>query len=87
MGRMGFGFWESCGRALPRLEKALVARTHNQKSMRKHLQAHGWTETLGGRHVIKMTKPGHRPITLPMHGGRDYSRGLTASILRQAGVS
>ena len=25
--------------------------------------AHGWTETLGGKHVIKMEKPGRRPIT------------------------
>src|SRR5207253_7279432 len=30
-------------------------------------------------------KGGSRPITLPAHRGRDYSRGLTAAILRQAG--
>jgi hypothetical protein len=45
-------------------------------------------DTLGGKHNIKMVKDGEeRPITLPMHKGRDYSRGLTASILKQAGVS
>ena len=64
-----------------------MAKTHNQKSMRKHLQEHGWIQTSGGKHVVKMTKPGSRPITLPMHRGRDYSPGLAASILRQAGVS
>jgi predicted RNA binding protein YcfA (HicA-like mRNA interferase family) len=31
-----------------------------------------------------MTKPGQRPITLPMHKGRDYSKGLDAAIRRQA---
>jgi predicted RNA binding protein YcfA (HicA-like mRNA interferase family) len=36
--------------------------------------------------VVKMEKPGHRPITLPMHHGSDYSRSLTAAILRQAGL-
>jgi len=55
--------------------------------MWQFLQDNGWTQTLGGKHVIKMIKPGERPITLPMHKGRDYSRGLSASILRQAGLS
>lgn len=64
-----------------------MTKTYNQKSMRKRLEEHGWTQTRGGRHVIKMTKPGCRPITLPMHKGRDYSSGLTAAILRQAGIS
>jgi predicted RNA binding protein YcfA (HicA-like mRNA interferase family) len=64
-----------------------VARTYNQKSMRKLLEQHGWTQTLGGKHVVKMTKPGCRPITLPMHKGRDYGARLTASILRHAGVA
>jgi predicted RNA binding protein YcfA (HicA-like mRNA interferase family) len=64
-----------------------MATVYNQKSMRQFLQDNGWTQTLGGKHVIKMIKPGERPITLPMHKGRDYSRGLSASILRQAGLS
>ena len=33
-----------------------------------------------------MVKSGRRPITLPQHKGRDYSAGLTAAILRQAGL-
>jgi hypothetical protein len=37
----------------------------NQKSARKLLEANGWTMTRGGKHVVKMTKPGERPITSP----------------------
>jgi predicted RNA binding protein YcfA (HicA-like mRNA interferase family) len=55
--------------------------------MRKLLTEHGWRESRGGKHVVKMTKPGKRPITLPMHRGRDYGRGLERAILRQAGLS
>ena len=62
-------------------------RVRNQRSMKHLLEANGWTETLGGRHVVKMTKPGHRPITLPHDkGGGGYPPGLTAAILRQAGL-
>jgi predicted RNA binding protein YcfA (HicA-like mRNA interferase family) len=55
--------------------------------MRKLLTEHGWTESRGGKHVVKMTKPGKRPITLPMHRGRDYGKGLERAILGQAGLS
>jgi predicted RNA binding protein YcfA (HicA-like mRNA interferase family) len=66
----------------------VVAKVYSQKSMRKLLEGHGWTMTLGGKHNVKMVKDGEeRPITLPMHKGRDYSRALSASILKQAGVS
>lgn len=58
----------------------------NQKKAIKLLEQNGWTRSRGGKHVVKMTKPGQRPITLPHHKGRDYSKGLTAAILRQAGV-
>ncbi len=51
------------------------------------LTRHGWTKTRGGKHNVKMTKPGHRPITLPQHRGSDYGKGLTRAILRQAGLS
>jgi predicted RNA binding protein YcfA (HicA-like mRNA interferase family) len=40
----------------------------------------------GGKHQVKMTKPGCRPITLPQHKGRDYPTGLAQAILRQAGL-
>jgi predicted RNA binding protein YcfA (HicA-like mRNA interferase family) len=58
----------------------------NQKSARKLLEENGWAMTRGGKHVIKMTKRGERPITLPHHKKRDYPPGLTAAILRQAGL-
>ena len=58
----------------------------NQKKAKKLLEQNGWLATKGGTHVVKMEKEGHRPITLPMHKGRDYSPGLTAAIQRQAGL-
>lgn len=61
-----------------------VAKLVNQKSAIKLLERHGWTKTVGGKHV-KMTKDGHA-ITLPPHKGQDYSRGLTSAILKQAGI-
>jgi predicted RNA binding protein YcfA (HicA-like mRNA interferase family) len=59
----------------------------NQKTVRKLLEKEGWTVARGGKHNVKMVKSGKRPITLPMHRGEDYSKALTASILRQAGLS
>lgn len=61
-----------------------VAKLLNQKSAIRLLRRHGWREIVGGKHSVKMTKPGRRPITLPMHKGRDYGSGLTHAILRQA---
>ncbi|MEV7013244.1 type II toxin-antitoxin system HicA family toxin [Streptosporangium sp. NPDC051022] len=63
-----------------------LPRVLNQRKAKKLLEAAGWVETLGGKHTVKMEKDGHRPITLPMHGGRDYSPSLTDAILRQAGL-
>jgi predicted RNA binding protein YcfA (HicA-like mRNA interferase family) len=56
----------------------------NQKVAIALLEAHGWMLTRGGKHAVKMTKAGRRPITLPKHRGRDYGPGLTRAILRQA---
>ena len=61
-------------------------RAQNQKSMQRLLEANGWTATVGGKHQVKMTKPGHRPITLPMNHGRDYPVGLAVAIMRRAGL-
>jgi predicted RNA binding protein YcfA (HicA-like mRNA interferase family) len=58
----------------------------NQKSAKKLLEEHGWRQTRGGKHNIKMEKPGHRPITLPYHHGEDYGKGLSAAIRKQAGL-
>ena len=63
-----------------------LPRRLNQKAARKLLEEHGWTEVQGGEHVVKMTKPGSRPITLPSHRGADYGPGLTRAILKQAGL-
>jgi predicted RNA binding protein YcfA (HicA-like mRNA interferase family) len=59
----------------------------DQKSARRLLESHGWTAVRGGKHVVKMTKPGHRPITLPRHRGTTDGAGLTRAILRQAGLN
>ena len=66
--------------------KNRLPRVLNQKSAKELLERNGWTETLGGKHNVKMEKPGQRPITLPKHRGQDYSRGLRDAILRQAGL-
>ena len=58
----------------------------DQKQWIKLLAQHGWTKERGGKHQVKMTKPGHRPITLPMHKGGQYPKGLNAAIRRQAGL-
>lgn len=60
--------------------------TLNQKKAIKLLKENGWTQSRGGTHQVKMTKDGHRPITLPQHKGRDYQPGLTSAILKQAGL-
>ena len=63
-----------------------MARLMNQKKAIRLLEKNGWTLDRGGKHVVKMTKPGQRPITLPHHRGQDYAPGLTRAILRQAGL-
>jgi predicted RNA binding protein YcfA (HicA-like mRNA interferase family) len=60
--------------------------TLNQKKAIKLLRENGWSTSRGGKHQIKMTKAGRRPITLPQHKGRDYPPGLARAILRQAGL-
>lgn len=67
-------------------EKRILPRTLSQRTARALLEAEGWTMTIGGKHQVKMEKPGHRPITLPAHRRGDYSAGLTNAILRQAGL-
>lgn len=69
------------GKGKPEIPKIL-----NQRSAKKLLESLGWVQTLGGKHNIKMEKQGERPITLPMHKGRDYSKGLRDSILKEAGI-
>ena len=63
-----------------------IPRVMSQRTAKRLLKEHGWVETVGGKHSVKMEKDGERPITLPMHQGRDYSAALTNAILRQAGL-
>jgi hypothetical protein len=55
-----------------------------QRQWIKLLEAEGWTRGTGGKHQVKMTKPAHRPITLPENRRRAYSKGLEAALRRQA---
>lgn len=57
-----------------------------QKEWIKRLQGEGWTRERGGKHQVKMTKPGHRPITLPENKRRVYAKGLEAALRREAGL-
>jgi len=63
-----------------------IRGTLSQKKAIKLLKENGWTQGRGGKHQVKMTKAGRRPITLPQHKGRDYPSGLTQAILKQAGL-
>jgi predicted RNA binding protein YcfA (HicA-like mRNA interferase family) len=60
--------------------------TLTQKKAIKLLKEDGWVQVRGGKHQVKMTKPGKRPITLPHHKGRDYPAGLARAALKQAGL-
>jgi predicted RNA binding protein YcfA (HicA-like mRNA interferase family) len=63
-----------------------LPRVVSQASARALLERNGWKMEIGGKHVIKMTKPGERPITLPYHQRQNYSVGLSQRILKQAGL-
>lgn len=62
------------------------ARRYTQKQMKKRMETEGWVNTGGGKHVIKMSKPGHRPVTIPFCGGETLDIGLSQAILKQAGI-
>jgi hypothetical protein len=55
----------------------------SQKTAREYAESKGYTATKGGKHVVKMEKKGHRPVTLPKHRGQDYSKGLSDAIRKQ----
>ncbi len=46
----------------------------NQKRAIRLLEPNGWKREVGAKHKVKMSKPGHRPVTLPTHRGSDYGR-------------
>jgi predicted RNA binding protein YcfA (HicA-like mRNA interferase family) len=57
-----------------------------QKQWIKRLEREGWSFGRGKNHQVKMTKDGHRPITLPEHKRRAYSKGFEAALRREAGL-
>lgn len=60
-----------------------MADVLNQQSAKRLAVKNGWTETQGGKHNVKMEKPGYRPVTLPHHGGKDWGKDLSARIRKQ----
>jgi hypothetical protein len=57
-----------------------------QKQWIARLKLEGWKLERGGKHQVKMTKAGHRPITLPENKREAYSKGFEAALRRQAGL-
>ena len=56
--------------------------------MMRALERLGWSidRASGTSHHV-LTKPGHRPITVPVKKGRTLKEGTARAILRQAGVT
>lgn len=71
---------------MPRWLRKRLPTKMTQREARSLLELNGWICETGGKHVVKMTKEGRRPITLPHHHGEVYSVGLTSEILKQAGL-
>lgn len=63
-----------------------IPRVLNPRNAQRLLEEIGYSEARGGKHQVKMVKPGHRPITLPQHR-RDYAPWLRHQILKQAGLT
>jgi predicted RNA binding protein YcfA (HicA-like mRNA interferase family) len=61
-------------------------KRYSQKELIKKLKEHGWTQSTGGKHQVKMTRQGSRPITIPEFKGETLPVGLSAAILKQAGI-
>jgi hypothetical protein len=57
-----------------------------QKEWIKLLRAAGWTLDRGGKHQVKMTKAGRRPVTLPENRRRAYSKSFEAQLRRETGL-
>jgi hypothetical protein len=50
------------------------------------LRSDGWRQEAGGKHQVKMTKSGRRPVTLPDNHRRAYSKGFEAQLRRETRV-
>ena len=61
-------------------------KRYHQKGLIKLLKEHGWKQSAGGKHQVKMTREGHRPVTIPEFKGETLPVGLSQAILKQAGI-
>ena len=61
-------------------------KRHTQKELIKKLKENEWTQSVGGKHQVKMTREGHRPVTIPEFKGETLPVGLSQAILKQAGI-
>jgi predicted RNA binding protein YcfA (HicA-like mRNA interferase family) len=59
---------------------------YTQKELIRRLSGAGWKRQAGGRHQVKMTKEGRRPVTIPEYRGETLPVGLSEAILKQAGI-
>lgn len=57
------------------------------KEMCRILERHGWrhVRTRGSHH--RYEKPGHHPITVPVHGNETLKAGLQRAIMKDAGLT
>jgi hypothetical protein len=49
----------------------------------KLMTSNGWRQEAGGKHQVKMTMSGRRPVTLPDNHRRAYSKGFEAQLRRE----
>jgi predicted RNA binding protein YcfA (HicA-like mRNA interferase family) len=61
-----------------------MAKLLNHRRAIRLLKRNGWERAGQGRHGVLMKKEGERQIVLPRKGGREYGKGLTQAILKQA---
>ena len=61
-------------------------KRYTQKQLIKMLKKHGWEQSVGGKHQVKMVQEGHRPVTIPEFRGETLPVGLSQGILKQAGI-
>jgi predicted RNA binding protein YcfA (HicA-like mRNA interferase family) len=61
-------------------------KRYTQKQLIKTLKQHGWEQSVGGKHQVKMIREGHRPVTIPEFKGETLPVGLSQAILKQAGI-
>jgi hypothetical protein len=62
----------------------IAVHAGDSKGMDQAPPKEGWTVDRGGKHQVKMTKSGQRPITLPENKRRAYSKGFEAQLRREA---